>query len=133
MENIFNEDVPQGGLPDPNDPATFEMAKLRWEDFEQPEAQAALERTRYLAKMRREVVWPLAATFCRDARSTRQGTALLIEWEFHAGTLAMALNPGDMPTDISCLICGDPVTTGEFSQHGEVLRLGPWSAVAWRK
>jgi maltooligosyltrehalose trehalohydrolase len=31
-----------------------------------------------------------------------------------------------------CLVLGEPVSTGEFQQHGEVLRLGPWSGVAWR-
>jgi maltooligosyltrehalose trehalohydrolase len=30
-----------------------------------------------------------------------------------------------------CLIRGAPISTGEFHQHGEILRLGPWSAIAW--
>jgi maltooligosyltrehalose trehalohydrolase len=131
MREIFNEDVKDGGLPDPNDPATFEMAKLRWDEYYDAERRAALERFRTLARFRREMVWPLAATACLSSSSARQGNCLIVNWAFQAGTLSMALNPSDNPMDIACVICGAPVSTGEFSQHGEVLRLGGWSAVAW--
>jgi maltooligosyltrehalose trehalohydrolase len=43
----------------------------------------------------------------------------------------MALNPTDVAMDFGCLICAAAISTGDYSQHGEVLRLGPWSAVAW--
>jgi 1,4-alpha-glucan branching enzyme len=131
MREIFEEDVPEGGLPEPNDPQTFEMAKLPWDDFRNQERRDALERFRTLARFRREIVWPLAATPCLDATSARQGNCLIINWKFEAGTLSMALNPTDSPMDIGCLICGPPVATGDFAQHGEVLRLGSWAAVVW--
>ncbi len=131
MRDIFQEDVAEGGLPDPNALETFLSARLDWSDYDEPERRAALERFRTLARWRRSHLWPLAATPCLDARTGRQGAAIAVSWIFEAGVLTMALNAADFPADIACIVTGDPVTTGEFSQDGEVLRLGPWSAVAW--
>jgi 1,4-alpha-glucan branching enzyme len=131
MRESFGEDVKDGDLPDPNDPATFESAVLDWNAFSEPDRRAALDRFRTLAAWRRERLWPLSATPCLDARTGRQGAAIVVSWIFEAGTLTMALNPSDLPADIACDITTSPVSTGEFSQQDHVLRLGPWSAVAW--
>jgi malto-oligosyltrehalose trehalohydrolase len=131
MRENFDEEVEDGELPDPNDPATFQSAVLDWDEFGEPDRRAALERFRTLTAWRRERLWPLSATPCLDARTGRQGAAIVVSWIFEAGTLTMALNPSDLPTDIACRITTKPVATGEFFQHGEVLRLGAWSAVAW--
>ena len=131
LRETFEEDVADGQLPDPNDPETFESAKLPWNDFALPRHREALDRFRELAGFRRDLLWPLAATPCLDARSVRKGNALIVNWVFEAGTLSMAINPTDFPTDIDCVITATPVCTGDFSQLGEVLRLGAWSAVAW--
>ena len=132
MREMFAEDVKPGDLPEPNDPATFTLAKLPWEDYRDlPERQEALQRFRTLAGWRRQKLWPLAATPCLEARTARQGNCLIVTWQFEAGVLSIALNPTAAPADLGCLVCRDPVSTGTFAQHGEVLRLGPWSAVAW--
>jgi maltooligosyltrehalose trehalohydrolase len=131
MREMFKEDVADGGLPDPNETETFEMAKVRWDEYYNEERRAALERFRTLARLRREMVWPLTATPCLSSDSARQGNCLIVNWKFHAGTLSMAFNPTDTAMDIGCLICAAAVSTGGYSQHGEVLRLEPWSAVAW--
>jgi maltooligosyltrehalose trehalohydrolase len=131
MKEIFEEDVKDGDLPEPNDPETFELAKLPWEVFERDHHRSALERFRTLARYRRELVWPLAATPCHDTKTTRIGNCLIINWMFEAGTLTMAVNAADYPMDIPCVIYSQPVSTGEFMQHGELLRLGAWSAVVW--
>jgi len=131
MREDFGQPVEDGALPDPNDQATFLDAKLDWSDFEKPGHRAALERFRELAGWRRDNIWPLSATLCRDAHTVRQGSAIVVNWEFEAGYLTMALNASDLPMDIACVITGAPMTTGEFSQQGEILRLGAWSAVAW--
>jgi maltooligosyltrehalose trehalohydrolase len=131
MRDTFHEDVADGDLPDPNDPATFESAKLEWAEYCVQERRSALERFRTMAGMRRDIVWPLTATPCLDATGARQGNAFVINWIFEGGTLTMALNPNDAPTDIGCSILNSPVSTGSWCQHGEVLRLGPWSAVVW--
>lgn len=132
MRDMFKEDVQDGALPHPNDPLTFQSAKVPWEAFAEEQHLAALRRFRELASYRREQVWPLAATPCLDATSARQGQGLIVNWMFEAGVLSIALNATGGPIDMACVIRGAPVSTGSFDQHGEVLRLGPWSAVAWR-
>lgn len=132
MREMFMEDVRDGDLPHPNDPHTFAMAKLPWDAFTKEQHVAALRRFRELASFRREKVWPMSATPCTQTSSARHGQGLIINWMFQTGTLTLALNPTAASVDIPCLIQGAPVSTGEFHQHGEVLRLGPWSAIAWR-
>ncbi len=132
MREMFRDEVGPGGLPDPNDPRTFEMAKLPWQDYEtMPERRAALDRFRTLARWRRDRLWPLAATPCLDAQTARQGNCVVVNWVFEAGTLSMALNPTGWPADIGCIVTAPPLSSGRYEQHGEVLRLGSWSAVAW--
>jgi maltooligosyltrehalose trehalohydrolase len=132
MREMFQEKVEDGALPHPNDPQTFEMAKLPWDAFGEDEHVAALRRFQELASYRREKVWPLSASPCTDATSVRHGQGLIINWMFEAGTLTLALNPTAGAIDMPCIILGAPVSTGDFHQHGEVLRLAAWSAVAWR-
>jgi len=132
MRNVFKQEVPPEGLPDPNDLATFQSAKLDWLEYQRmPERRAALDRFRQLASWRRDRLWPLSSTPCLDAKTSRQGNRLILNWVFEAGMLSMALNPTNNAADLACIITGPPVSTGDFSQEGEVLRLGPWSAVAW--
>jgi 1,4-alpha-glucan branching enzyme len=132
LRNIFKHEIGPEGLPDPNDPLTFEMAKIQWCEYsDRPERRAALDRFRLLTSWRRERLWPLSGTPCLDARTARQGNCLIVNWTFEAGVLTMALNPTAAPADINCTIVGTPLSTGEFSQRGEVLQFGAWSAVAW--
>ncbi|QYO76077.1 DUF3459 domain-containing protein [Devosia salina] len=131
MRESFDEQVEDGDLPDPNAPETFERARLDWTEFDLDERRAALDRFRTLAAWRREHVWPLSASPCTDARSGRQGAAIVVSWLFEAGVLSMALNPSSEPVDIACVITAPPVSTGTHSRHGESLRLEAWSAVCW--
>ena len=132
MREIFNEDVEDGDLPDPNDPATFEMSKLPWDELTWPQRQAALARFRELAGWRRELVWPLLKTRCIEATSERHALGIVVTWEFEAGWLSLALNPSDAAQQFACCISGPAVSTGTYDQVDETLRLGPWSAVAWK-
>jgi 1,4-alpha-glucan branching enzyme len=132
MKNIFHQEVKEGDLPEPNEAQTFLSAKLSWEDIANlPERRDALARFRQLARWRRERLWPLAATPCVEARTARQGNSIIVTWEFEAGRISMALNPTSAPVDLACIVTRDHVTTGSISIHGELLRLGPWSAVSW--
>jgi maltooligosyltrehalose trehalohydrolase len=131
MREIFKQDVKDGDLPDPNSEKTFQSAKIPWEEYERQDRQDALRRFRTLAGYRRDLVWPLLQSVCLDTKSARQGKAIIVNWVFEKGTLSMALNPADHPADIACIITDAPVSTGDYSQHGEVLRLSAWSAVVW--
>ena len=132
MREIFHESIEDGSLPHPNKPATFEQAKINWDALDQDQHQASLARFRQLAGYRRDIVWPLAATPCLDAFTARHEIGCIINWVFEAGTLTLAFNASGQSQDMPCLIQGAPVSTGSFDQHCEVLRLGPWSALAWR-
>jgi maltooligosyltrehalose trehalohydrolase len=132
MREIFLEEVEDGALPDPNDEATFLSAKIDWSEYEREDRRAALDRFRTLAKWRKEQVWPLMTSLCRDARTGRQDKALCVSWIFTAGTLTMALNPSDTRQTLACNITSDTVmSTGNYSCENAVLNLDPWSAVAW--
>lgn len=131
MAGVFNETLAPVGLPDPNDEKTFQMAKLAWSEFDTEVARRALARFRTLTGWRRERVWPLAATPCLDATTARYGNAVIINWVFAGGTLSMALNPGDQPVELQCLLPEDVVSTGDFHRNCDVLQLGPWAAVSW--
>ena len=131
MKSMYVSADEAATLPDPNAEATFLSAKIPWDEYGQEERQAGLQRFQTLTRWRRELVWPLLATNCQLAKSARQGNALIVNWLFDAGTLSMALNPTDQVADMSCLVTDRPVTTGDFDQNGEVLRLAPWSAVGW--
>jgi len=131
LKEMFAEMLPDGGLPDPNDPATFEAAKLDWAEYREPERQAALERFRTLTGYRRELVWPLNSSICLYSDSVRQGDGIIVNWVFQAGTLSMALNPTDEAIELACEVRGRAVCTGSYEAEDETLRLAPWSAVAW--
>lgn len=132
MRDMFKDQVEPGSLPDPNDPATFAAAKLPWQDYETlPERRAALERFRALGRWRRDKLWPLSKTPCLDAKTARQGNCMIVNWAFEAGELTMAVNPTGTAADIGCIVDRPAVSSGQFAVDGSVLRLGPWSAVAW--
>jgi len=132
MRDIFKEDVEDGGLPDPQDPATFEMAKLDWSQYDHPANREALENFREIAALRREQIWPLSATKCLNAWSARQGSGIICTWQYEAGCHNMALNPTDSEIEMS-FRCGDTAATvGDYRRDGERVCLGPWSAVIWR-
>jgi malto-oligosyltrehalose trehalohydrolase len=132
MRDIFNEEVEDGGLPDPQDPETFEMAKLDWSQYDEPKHREAIENFRYIAALRREQIWPLTATKCLNAWSARQGDGIICSWLYEAGCHNMALNPTDAEIEMSFRCCDTAATVGDYRRDGESVWLGPWSAVIWR-
>jgi len=77
------------------------------------------------------MVWPLLSSKYIGAESARHEQGMVVTWEFEAGWLTLALNPSDHAHDMPCAITALPVATGDCSQNGEMLRLAPWSALAW--
>jgi maltooligosyltrehalose trehalohydrolase len=132
MRDLFNEEVEDGDLPHPQDPATFEMAKLDWSQYEQPRHREAIENFRHVAATRREHIWPLAATKCLNAWSARQGSGLVCTWQYEAGCHNMALNPTDSETEMSFHSNEPAARVGSYRREGDRVWLGPWSAVIWR-
>lgn len=132
MRTMFDEEVGDIGLPDPNDPRTFAASKIVWEDFAAPRHQQALARFRELTALRRELVWPLTGGKCLDAWSARQGNALIVTWSYEAGQFNMVLNPTRQEAGVAVNLRGPAASTGYFQFVSQGLRLGPWSALVWR-
>lgn len=133
MRDIFDEDVEDGDLPDPQDPATFAMAKLDWSQYHQPQHREAIDHFRQMAAIRREQIWPLAATKCLNAWSARQGNGIICSWLYEAGCHNMALNPTAVEIEMSFHCNGVPAAiVGGYHREGERAWLKPWSAIIWR-
>jgi maltooligosyltrehalose trehalohydrolase len=132
MRNIFNEQVGEGQLPDPQDPTTFEMAKVDWSQLERPEHRESLDNFRHVAALRREQIWPLTSTKCLSSWSARQGNGIICSWQYEAGCHNMALNPTGQEVEMSFQSADPSATVGTFRRDGDRVRLGPWSAVIWR-
>ena len=132
MEHVFQTKVEPGSLPDPQSPETFARSKLDWDAYERPEHLAALERFRELCALRRELVWPLAATHCRAARSARQGNGLIVTWQYDAGAYNMVLNPTGEQVEVEISLRDPAASTGRFEFHNGRVRVWPWSALVWR-
>lgn len=131
MSAMFNEDIKDGDLPDPNAPDTFEKSKLDWDAFSEPKHARALERFRELTGLRRDHIWPLTASKCLEAKSARQGDAFIVSCRYQTGTLSMAVNANPSAADLHCLVNNQFAGTGRWTIDGDKLQLGPFSAIAW--
>lgn len=74
---MFGKDVADGTLPYPNDPATFEGAKIDWNASGLDQPKASLERFRELAgrPTRRQGARFLAKRPCRGAARVATGAS----------------------------------------------------------
>ena len=132
MENIFGTPAAPGSLPDPQALATFEHSRLDWDAYAHTAHAEALDRFRELCALRRELIWPLSATACLDARSARQGDGLIVTWEYAAGTYNMALNPTAEPITLEMSLTMPAASTGAFEFHNGWVKAWPWAAMVWR-
>jgi malto-oligosyltrehalose trehalohydrolase len=132
MENIFNEAVEPGSLPDPQDPETFHKAKLDWDEYRLREHEEALARFRELTAFRRELIWPLSSTKCLESSSARQGDGIIVTWHYEAGTYSMLLNPTRDIVEMTASLGKPAASTGRFAFHNGRIKVWPWSALVWR-
>ena len=132
MEHMFNTKVDVGSLPDPQDPGTFERSHIDWDAYGREEHRNALERFRQLTALRRELIWPLAATRCLSARSARQGDAVIVTWQYEAGTYNMVLNPTSREATVELSLTGPAASTGRFEVRDGHIKISPWSALVWK-
>ena len=131
----FTDPAVRAGIPDPNDPKTFESSRLDWSDITESQHRQALNFYRQLLKLRREHIVPrLCDTCAAKANYTLlEGRGLRVSWRFaDRSELTLAANLG---TDSISLVNSTPAQiiylTEEVSQS-DLKRgiLPPWS-VAW--
>jgi len=122
------------GIPDPNDPATFERCKLNWDCLDEPQHKAWLKYYRSLLALRRTHVVPRLSGMSGGAKFELVGTSgLVVRW--HLGDndwLTLLANLGDASVKGVLNFAGIPLY---LSQPGlpEIFsagRMPPWCA-AW--
>jgi maltooligosyltrehalose trehalohydrolase len=115
-------------VPDPQDPRTFEVSRLDWSELERPRHAELLALTRRLITIRRTYPDFTNPSFDEGrALSNDEGGWLLLE----RGDMIMVVNFRDRATEVDVGRAVDPVITiGQIEVVGDVVRMGPHSAVA---
>jgi maltooligosyltrehalose trehalohydrolase len=128
LEEFAQMDWDTSDVPDPQDPRTFEVSRLDWSELERPRHADFLAFTRRLITIRRTYPDFTNPSFDQGrALSSDEGGWLLLE----RGDMIMVVNFRDRPTEVSVGRAVDPVITiGKIEVVGDVVRLGPHSAVA---
>ena len=115
-------------VPDPQDPGTFEVSRLDWSEPERPQHAELLDLTRRLINIRRTYPDLTDPRFDQGrAVSNDDAGWLLLE----RGDMTMVVNFHDHPTQVDVGRTVAPVIIiGEIEVAGDVVRLGPHSALA---
>jgi maltooligosyltrehalose trehalohydrolase len=128
LEEFSQMEWATSDVPDPQDPRTFEVSRLDWSEVERPRHAELLDLTRRLIKIRRTYPDFTDPRFeLGRAVSNDEAGWLLLE----RGDMVMVVNFGDRATEVHVGRPVDPVIIiGEVEVSGEVVTLGPSSAVA---
>ena len=115
-------------VPDPQDPRTFEVSRLDWSELEQPRHAELLDLTTRLINIRRTYPDFTDPHFdAGRALSNDDAGWLLLE----RGDMIMVVNFHDRSTEVNVGREVNPVIIiGEIEVAGDVVRLGPHSALA---
>jgi malto-oligosyltrehalose trehalohydrolase len=117
-------------IPDPNDPATAESAKLDWAALASPDCRLAITRYRHLLALRRNLIAPRLPSAVLDGRMLGS-TALIARWRLSDGsTLALAANLGESPAALSEWPPGELLSATAALRRPWPEELPPW-CVAW--
>jgi malto-oligosyltrehalose trehalohydrolase len=130
----FASPAAREAIPDPNDPATFEMARLDWSELDDPAHAHHLEWYRTILTSRREILGPLFRTGSTSSSFARlNASCLRVCWRF-AETVELCLL-ANLGTERVDRIPG-PSGRWIFAQGAKAdqrtgqLQLDPW-AVIW--
>jgi maltooligosyltrehalose trehalohydrolase len=122
----FADPAARERIPDPQDVATFERSKLRWEERDHPGHAAVLGVVRRMLELRRSD--PVLRERCdRGALRARvEHGALVVERRSAAGRRLLLANFGDRAIDVDPSAFGRPIAA---SRPGQGDGLAPRSAV----
>jgi maltooligosyltrehalose trehalohydrolase len=128
LEEFAQMEWDTSDVPDPQDPRTFEVSRLDWSELERPRHAELLALTRRLITIRRTYPDFTNPSFDEGrALSNDEGGWLLLE----RGDMIMVVNFRDRATEVDVGRAVDPVITiGQIEVVGDVVRMGPHSAVA---
>jgi len=132
----FASATARAAIPDPNDPATFEMTRLQWSELDEPQHARWLHWYRAALTIRREKLRPLLRSACTSTSCTLlEAEGLRVCWRFeHSAELCLVANLG---SERSIRI---PYPTGEillahcatFEERTRTMQLGPYAVVWYR-
>ncbi|HET6759392.1 MAG TPA: malto-oligosyltrehalose trehalohydrolase, partial [Propionibacteriaceae bacterium] len=128
LEEFAQMEWETSDVPDPQDLRTFEVSRLDWSELEQAPHNQLLDLTKRLISIRRSYPDFTDPRFDQGrAVSNDEAGWLLLE----RGNMIMVVNFRDRPTEVDVGRAVDPVITlGQIEVAGDVIRLGPHSAVA---
>jgi maltooligosyltrehalose trehalohydrolase len=128
LEEFAQMEWDTSDVPDPQDPRTFEISRLDWSELERPGHAELLALTRQLITIRRTYPDFTNPSFDEGrALSNDEAGWLLLE----RGDMIMVVNFRDRPTEVDVGRAVDPVITiGQIEVVGDVVKLGPQSAMA---
>ena len=131
----FSDSAARHKIPPPNDPATYQSAKLRWRALDEPVHSEWLELHRHLLRIRAQVLHPRLAGMGngRPRFEIAGKRALMVSWELADNSmLKLIANLGDHPQACEWLGGGELLYATHIDFHQQLNRrlLRPWSA-AW--
>ncbi len=124
----------RAGIPDPNDPATFERCKLDWDCLDKPQHQDSLEYYKHLLTLRRTYIVPRLPGMGGGAGFELFGaSALVVRWRLGDATrLTLLANLGDSPVESVVAFAGTAfyLSQADLPEMLAAGRIPPWCA-AW--
>jgi maltooligosyltrehalose trehalohydrolase len=119
----FRDPAARARIPDPNDAATFEASRLRWDERERPPHRAHLERTAQLLALRHAHLVPRLAALTGGTFVLVNG-ALHAEWVFGDGARwHLAVNFSADPAVLPVAPRGEAIYAEGATAVGESLHL----------
>lgn len=126
----FFDSIDLASIPDPNDPATLDAARLDWRAAEQGEHAAAMTRYTRLLGLRRDVLMPLLPAARAQGRMLA-ARALEVVWPLSEGAkLSLVTNLTDEPVAVPAWPQGDLLAASEPLSSPPPQQLPDWFT-AW--
>jgi malto-oligosyltrehalose trehalohydrolase len=129
----FQNAAARAAIPDPNDPATFEMARLEWRELDHPEHAGWLAWYRSILALRRKLTLLFREDPVRSSSTLQSSHGLCVCWLFERDVrLCLIANlgsdePAEIPTPAGEIVFSQGATVDEAAH---AMTLGPW-AVVW--
>jgi malto-oligosyltrehalose trehalohydrolase len=129
----FASATARAAIPDPNDPATFDRARLVWSELEQRACAQTLEWYRKALTVRREVLHPLFRTRRIRSSFTFGGAAgLSVSWEFeHGAQLHLIANLSNARLLQAPRPAGQLIFATGAVPDADSVQLDPWGVGWW--
>ena len=122
----FRDPAAQASIPDPNELATFDASKLKWDELDKPAHREWLELHRELLGLRhRQIVPRLAGMRSAGTFALSDGDALRVDWVLGDGTrLHLVANFSDTPCAGVDAPPGDVLYASGLAPQGGLAQIG---------